>query len=93
MQKAEEERQRKEEEARQLIEEKERLERERRQRKKLKEKERIQKLKQEGRYETKEQKEARNRALAQLIATGAKIPGKTGEEMEEAVVAESELHF
>lgn len=76
---AEEEKQRKEEEARRLREEHERLEKEKKEKKKLREKERIARLKQEGKYETKEQKEARQRALAQLQATGAKIALKADE--------------
>ena len=55
---------------------KERLEKERKERKKQKEKERIAKLKKEGKYETKEQKEARRRALMQYQALGARIPFK-----------------
>ena len=47
----------------------------------MKEKERIAKLKQEGKYETKEQKEAKQRALLQLQALGAKIPAATEEEV------------
>lgn len=39
----------------------------------LREKERIKMLKKEGNYETKEEKEARQRALIQLQAGGAKI--------------------
>lgn len=85
---AEEEKQKREEEARRQKEEQERLERERKQKKKAKEKERIAKLKQEGRYETKEQKEAKQRALQRLQAMGAKIPGFVGETTEQEPTAE-----
>ncbi len=53
---------------------KENREKERRERKKQKEKERIARLKQEGKFMTKEQKEAKQRTLLQLQAMGAKIP-------------------
>ena len=87
---AEEEKIQREEDARRQKEEQERLEKERKQKKKAKEKERINKLKQEGRYETKEQKEARARALQRLQAMGAKIPGfteQTGEQEQQADAA------
>lgn len=74
-----------EEEAREKKKEQERLEKERKEKKKLKEKERIQRLKQEGKYETKEQKEARQRALVQLQAMGVKIPVKTTDSKPEEV--------
>ncbi len=74
---AEEEKIRKEEELRKQRAEQERLEKERKEKKKQKEKERIARKKQEGTYETKEQKEARQRALLQLEAMGVKIPAKT----------------
>ena len=67
---------------------KERLEKERKEKKKLKEKERIKRLKEEGKYETKEQKEARQRALIQLQAMGVKIPAKTGDAKPEAETTE-----
>ena len=57
---------------------KERLEKERKEKKKQREKDRIARLKQAGLYETKEQKEARERALRQLSALGVVIPAKTG---------------
>lgn len=79
MKRKEEERLRQEEEARRQKQEQERLEKERKERKKQKEKERIKRLKEEGKYETKEQKEARQRALLQLQAMGVKIPAKTGD--------------
>lgn len=72
--KAEEEKQRKEAEARKQKLEQERLEKERKEKKKQKEKERIARKKQEGTFESKEQKEARQRALLQLEAMGVKIP-------------------
>jgi translation initiation factor 5B len=50
--------------------EKERLEKERKDKKKLKEKQRIERLKQEGKYLTKAQKESKERALRQLEALG-----------------------
>ena len=56
------------------INRKERLEKERKEKKKQKEKERIARKKQEGTFESKEQKEARQRALLQLEAMGVKIP-------------------
>lgn len=77
--KAEDEKVRKEEEARKNKLEQERLEKERKDKKKQKEKERIARKKQEGTFETKEQKEARQRALLQLEAMGVKIPAKTDE--------------
>jgi len=81
---AEEEKIRKEEELRKQKLEQERLEKERKDKKKQKEKERIARKKQEGTYETKEQKEARQRALLQLEAMGVKIPAKI--EVTEAAV-------
>ena len=83
MQRIEEEKIRKEEEARQKKAELERLEKERKLKKKQKEKERIARLKTEGKYESKEQKEAKQRALLQLQALGVRIPLK-GTENEEA---------
>lgn len=79
LKKAEEDKQRKEEEARKAKAEQERLEKERKDKKKQKEKERIARKKLEGTFETKEQKEARQRALLQLQAMGVTIPSKETE--------------
>ena len=86
----EQEKERKEEEARKLKAEQERLEKERKEKKKQKEKERIARLKKEGKYETKEQKEAKQRALLQLGAMGVRIPLKTTETNAQTPDAEAE---
>ncbi|XP_061163849.1 eukaryotic translation initiation factor 5B-like [Saccostrea echinata] len=75
----EEERIRKEEEAIRLAEEKKRLEEERKQRKKQKEKDRIEKMKKEGTYLTKKEKQDKARAmqmLEQMKAAGIEVPSK-----------------
>ena len=87
LKKAEEEKQRRHQEALRAKAEQERLEKERKEKKKQKEKERIARKKLEGTFETKEQKEARQRALLQLQAMGVKIPSR--QEAEEAEAADA----
>ena len=68
----------------------ERKEKEKREKKKLAEKKRIERLKQEGKFMTKEQKEQKQRTLLQLQAMGARIPfTATPTNVEDATSAET----